>query len=133
MSTLSAGRNILVVDDDEPVAETLQMILLAHGYKVRIANSAEQGIEIIADWEPDLAIIDVMLPRMNGIQFADVLRSNYPASQFVLVSGHPGTSELLDAARKNGQPFLEILAKPLHPTHILEIVASLLPGIGGEA
>jgi CheY-like chemotaxis protein len=133
MATLPGGKSILVLDDDEHVAETLQMILLASGYKVRLAHSAEEAIEIIADWEPDLAIVDVMLPRMNGIQFADVLRSNYPNCQLVLVSGHPGTSDLLDAARRNGQPLLEILAKPLHPTHILEIVAGLLPGTAGEA
>jgi CheY-like chemotaxis protein len=133
MATLPGGGSILVLDDDEHVAETLQMILVARGYKVRIAYSAEEAIEVIANWEPDLAIVDVMLPRMNGIQFADVLRSNYPSCQLILVSGHPGTSELLDAARKNGQPLFEILAKPLHPTHILEIVAGLLPGAGGEA
>lgn len=133
MANLPGGGSILVLDDDEHVAETLQMILLARGYRVRVAHSAEEAIETIADWEPDLAIVDVMLPRMNGIQFAEVLRSNYPNCQLVLVSGHPGTSDLLDAARKNGQPLFDILAKPLHPTHILEIVAGLLPGIAGEA
>lgn len=133
MTTLPGGGSILVVDDDAHVAETLQMILMARGYKVRVAFSAEEGVEIIAAWEPNLAIVDVMLPRMNGIQFGEVLRSNYPNCQVILVSGHPGTSDLLEAARQNGKPLLEILAKPLHPTHILEIVAGLLPGVGGEA
>ena len=75
MTTLPGGGSILVLDDDVHVAETLQMILLARGYKVRIANSAEEAIETIAAWEPDLAIVDVMLPRMNGIEFGEVLRS----------------------------------------------------------
>jgi len=133
MATFPGGGSILVLDDDVHVAETLQMILLARGYKVRLAHSAEEAIETIAGWEPDLAIVDVMLPRMNGIEFGDVLKSNYPQCQLVLVSGHPGTSDLLESTRKDGQPLREILAKPLHPTHILEIVAGLLPGIAAEA
>lgn len=133
MTGVPGGGRILVLDDDVHVAETLQMILLARGYKVQVANSAEEAIETIAGWEPDLAIVDVMLPGMDGIQFGDVLRSNYPHCQLVLVSGHPATGELLESARKDGRPPLEIMAKPLHPTHILEIVAGLLPGLTGEA
>jgi len=130
---LTAGQRILVVDDDVHVAETLELIFMARGYKVRTANSAEEAIETISTWEPELAIVDVMLPRMNGIEFGDVLRSNYPGCQLILVSGHPGTEELLNLAHKDGRPSLEILAKPLHPTRILEIVAGLLPGSTGEA
>lgn len=133
MTNLPGGGKILVLDDDVHVAETLQMILQARGYKVLMANSAEEAIETIADWEPNLAIVDVMLPRMNGIKFGEVLRSNYPDCRLVLVSGHPGTTDLLESARKQGQPLLEILAKPLHPTQLLEMVAGLLPGITAES
>lgn len=133
MTTLPGGGRILVLDDDVHVAETLQMILLARGYQVRTAYSAEEAIETISSWEPNLAIVDVMLPRMNGIQFGEVLRSNYPECQLLLVSGHPGTSDLLESVHKNGGPLLEILAKPLHPSQILELVAGLLPGMPAEA
>jgi DNA-binding NtrC family response regulator len=133
MATLRAGQNILIVDDEIHVAQTLELIFLSRGYKVRIAHSAEDAIEVISDWEPELAIVDVMLPRMNGIQFGEVLRSNYPECQVVLMSGHPGTADLLEASKRNGGALTEILAKPLHPAHILEIVAGLLPGATGEA
>lgn len=133
MATLPAGQRILIVDDDVHVAETLEMIFLARGYTVRKAHSAEEAIDVISTWEPELAIVDVMLPRMNGIELGDVLKSNYPNCQLILVSGHPGTEDLLKVARKDGHPLLEILAKPLHPTYILDLVAGLLPGVGGEA
>ena len=98
-----------------------------------MANSAEEAIEIIAGWEPDVALVDVMLPCMNGIDFGCVLKSNYPNAHIVLVSGHPDSAQLLEAARTKGQSF-EILAKPLHPTYILELVAGLVvPGMAGEA
>lgn len=132
MPLTPAGRRILILDDETSVAETLEMIFRGCGYEARTAFSAEQAIEVIAEWQPDLAIVDVMLPRMNGIQFGTVLKSNYPACQILLVSGHPGTGELLEIARQQGHNF-QILAKPLHPALILDIVAHLLPQVKGGA
>ena len=108
-----SGAKILLVDDDIHVAETLELIFMARGFKVRLAHSAEDAIELIADWEPTLAIVDVMLPRMNGIQFRDVLQSNYPNCQVILMSGHPATEDLLQSSRADGHPLLRILPKPL--------------------
>ena len=132
MPTATAGK-ILIIDDDIHVAETLELIFLARGYKVKLAHSAEDGVEILAGWEPDLAIVDVMLPRMNGIQFRELLQENYPDCQAILMSGHPATDELLQSAHTNGNSMVQVLNKPLHPTHILELVAGLLPGVTGEA
>jgi CheY-like chemotaxis protein len=130
MPATNGGRRILILDDEANVAETLEMIFRGCGYEVRAALSAEQAIETIATWQPDLAIVDVMLPRMNGIEFGTVLKSNYPACHILLMSGHPGTAELLEIAREQGHSF-EILAKPLHPALILDIVANLLPVVKG--
>ncbi len=128
MPVAAGTRRILVVDDEVAVAETLQMIFSGCGYEARSAHSAEQAIETISLWQPDVAIVDVMLPQMNGIEFGIVLKSNYPSCRVVLVSGHPGTGELLETARRRGHEF-DILAKPLHPDVMLEIVSGLLPGI----
>ena len=133
MATLPGGQNILLVDDEVDVAQTLEMIFRARGYKVRMAHSAEEAIETIAGWEPELAIVDVMLPQMNGIELREVLRANYPNCQVVLMSGHPATVDLVQSTRRDGQPLAEVLMKPLHPAQILEMVAALLPGVAGEA
>lgn len=121
-----------MVDDEARVAETLELIFVTRGYEVRAANSAEQAIEILAEWQPDLALVDVMLPLMNGIDFGIALESIYPACRLLLLSGHPGTAALLDDARLNGHNF-DILAKPLHPSFILDTVSNLLPSSGGPA
>lgn len=127
-----SGGKILVLDDDIHVAQTLELIFLARGYKVKVAYSAEEAIEIISNWQPDVALVDVMLPCMNGIEFGCVLKENYPAAQIVLLSGHPESAQLLESARTRGHNFA-ILAKPMNPGYILEIVAGLLPGVIGEA
>jgi CheY-like chemotaxis protein len=131
MPTMPAGRKILIVDDEVPVADSLELIFSCRGYEARAVYSADQAIELLAKWQPDLAIIDVMLPQMNGIELAAVLRANYPTCRLLLISGHPGTGELLNDARALGNTF-EILAKPLHPTFILETVSSLLVGTNGQ-
>jgi len=126
MPSMPGSRKILIVDDEVKVAETLDLIFSTRGYEVRTAYSAEQAIEVLAEWRPELAIVDVMLPQMNGIDFGIALKSNYPECVLLLLSGHPGTVDLLEGAREQGHNF-DILAKPLHPSFILDTVSSLLP------
>jgi len=121
------GSRILVLDDEPHVTDTLAAIFRMHGYEVQVAYSAEEAIETIAGWQPDLALVDVMLPGMNGVEFAIVLKENYPACRFLLLSGHMSTGELLQEAAKKGHNF-EILAKPEHPAHLLERVRGILGG-----
>jgi CheY-like chemotaxis protein len=132
MSPNTAPRKVLIVDDEAAVADSLKLIFSSRGYEARAVYSAEQAIEVLAEWQPHLAIVDVMLPQMNGIQLAGILRGNYPACRILLISGHPGTSELLNEAEKAGGSF-EILAKPLHPTFILDMVSGWFPGNGSGA
>jgi DNA-binding response OmpR family regulator len=98
-----------------------------HGYDARIAYSAEQAIDSIASCLPDMALLDVNLPGMSGIDLAIVLRDNHPECHLLLVSGHESTRSLLEEAAKKGHTF-DILAKPIHPTFILERVKVLLSG-----
>jgi DNA-binding response OmpR family regulator len=118
-------RKILVVDDEVAIADTLAAIFSIRGYSAQAAYSAEKAIEIIAGWAPDLAIVDVMLPLMNGVDFSIVLKANYPACAILLFTGQPDSSVLVEAALKKGHSF-EVLAKPLHPTFILDRVQNLL-------
>ena len=132
MPVIPGSRRILVVDDEAKVTETLVLIFSTRGYEVRGVFSAEQAIETLAEWKPDLALVDVMLPLMNGIDFGIALESIYPQCRLLLLSGHPGTADLLEGARAQGYDF-NILAKPLHPAFILDMVSNLLPSGHGPA
>jgi DNA-binding NtrC family response regulator len=125
MPGLPGSRKIMVVDDEETIADTLALIFSSNGYDARSTYSAEQALETLEEWKPDLAIIDVVLPGMNGIEFAIFLKASYPDVHFLLFSGQPGTGGLLEEAKKKGHLF-EILAKPLHPTFMLATVANML-------
>ena len=121
---VATGRGILIVDDEPAIAESLSAVFTHTGYVVRTALSAEEAIETVAAWEPDLAILDVNLPHMNGIELAVVLRDNHPRCRLVLFSGHAATPALAEEAAKKGN-FFEILSKPVHPLFMLDYVASL--------
>lgn len=121
---IGGARKILIVDDEPPITETLSVIFSKNGYETRTAGSAEEAIETIAAWEPDIAILDVMLPCMNGIDLALVLKANHPHCRLVLFSGHASTQALMEEAAKKGNIF-EILTKPVHPLFMLDYVASL--------
>jgi CheY-like chemotaxis protein len=121
------GTRLLIVDDEHHVADTLAKVFEINEYEVRIAYSAEEGIEAIAEWEPDLALLDVMLPGMNGVEFAVVLKENYPDCRLLLFSGSEHAGTLLQEAAIRGHRF-DILAKPAHPVELLEAVRQLLAG-----
>jgi len=119
------GRRILIVDDEATIADTLALIFQMRRYEVRVVYSAESAIELIAEWRPALAILDVMLPGMNGIDLAIVIKANYPACRVLLFSGHANTAMLLEEAGRKGHRF-EIMAKPVYPDLMLERAAELL-------
>ena len=127
MPLLKGKRRILIVDDEVAIADTLALIFQSQMYEAQVAYSAERAIEVISEWQPDLAIIDVMLPEMNGIDLAIVIRANYPSAHVLLFSGHANTAMLLEEAGKKGHQF-EVLAKPVHPNLMLERAADLLDG-----
>jgi DNA-binding response OmpR family regulator len=118
-------RRILIVDDEKVVADTLGEILRTQGYDVRIAYSAEMAIDLLGWWSPELAILDVMLPRMNGIELAVVLRENYPDCAILLFSGQPSVEVLVEQAKRDGHEF-DIMAKPVHPSVMLDAVSAML-------
>jgi len=115
------------VDDEPEVTDSLATILMKHDYEVRVAATAEGAVETIAAWQPDLAIVDVVLPHMNGIELAMVIRDSHPYCRIVLFSGQQTTQALLEEAAKKGSLF-EILAKPVHPMFMLDYVSSRLAG-----
>ena len=118
-------RRVLIVDDERVIADTLTAIFSSSGYETRAAYSAEQALQVLSDWHPDLAILDVVLPLMNGIELAVVLVAQCPDCRLLLFSGQSVTTDLLAAAATKGHNF-DVLAKPVHPTVLLETALGLL-------
>lgn len=126
--TGSEKRRILIVDDERTVADTLAVVFSFNGYLARAAYSAEQALAMAPEWRPDLAIIDLHLPGMNGIDLASTLRARYWGMRVVLFSGQPNAIETVRAA---GHSF-EVMLKPIHPQEMLRMAARMLTPVAPD-
>jgi two-component system response regulator MprA len=75
MNATGRDPRVLVVEDDEEIAQVLQRSLRLEGYEVRIAGDGEQALDQSAAFNPDLVILDLGLPKLDGIEVARRLRS----------------------------------------------------------
>jgi DNA-binding NtrC family response regulator len=124
---MSGKNRILIVDDEHVIASSLATVFANEGYESRAAHSAEEALHLISDWSPHLAIVDVQLKEMNGVEFAVHLRDFCPSCQVALFTGLMDLTDLLVKARDANHHF-EIIQKPVHPAEILGLVASWLSG-----
>jgi two-component system, chemotaxis family, chemotaxis protein CheY len=67
--TVPADR-ILIVDDDDSIRQIVRLCLVDEGYSVREAPNGEAALEVLAEWQPDLILLDLRMPIMDGWEFA---------------------------------------------------------------
>ena len=94
---------ILVVDDDEPIRESIRLALAIIGFEVVAAENGERALDAFARTPCDGAMVDLMMPGMNGLETIRALRARAPDLPVVVISGslmHAGDSgpDLLRAA-----------------------------------
>ena len=118
------AKRIFVVDDEKCIADTLAMILRKSGYEANAFYNAQSALAQIDSRCPDLVITDVVMPGMNGVEMAVLIRERHPACKVLLFSGQASTVNILEMAGKRGCDF-ELLAKPIHPTDLLAKVANV--------
>ena len=119
------SKTILVVDDEQRIADTLALILQSSGYETAVAYEGDSALAQASKVRPDLLLTDVIMPGMNGIELALAVSERCPECKVLLFSGQAATAELLDRAKKQGCDF-PLLAKPIHPEDLLKKVAEIL-------
>lgn len=70
-------KKILVVDDEKPISEIVKYNLVKEGYEVFTAYDGEEALEKVEEVEPDLIILDLMLPKMDGLEVAREVRKTH--------------------------------------------------------
>jgi CheY-like chemotaxis protein len=117
-ATGSRPRVAIVVDDEKVIAMTLAIILKRAGFDAHAMSSGRQVLDSLETLQPDLLISDVVMPKMNGIELAAIVRSKLPTCRILLFSGQAVTFDLLEEAHLDHHEF-EVLQKPIHPTDLL--------------
>ena len=120
---------ILVVDDNVDAAQSLALVLEFEGHEVQTAGSAEEAIERLAALRPDLAILDIGLPGMDGYELARRLRAD-PRTRAARLIALTGYGRAPDRRRAIDAGFDEHLVKPVDIESLLTRLDALLAGAG---
>lgn len=114
---------LLVIDDEPNIRYSIQQVLAGQGLEVLGAESAEEGLALCAEHNPDVILLDIRLGQESGLELFDRLRHQSPKSLVVFITGH-GTAETAIEAMKRGA--YEYLVKPLDATQLQQVVAQAL-------
>ncbi len=118
-------RKIVVVEDEENILEVIAYNLTREGYKVLRATDGEQGLQLIRRERPDLVLLDLMLPGMDGIEVCQRLRSDQLLSD-ILVIMVTAKSEETDVVLGLGVGADDYIAKPFSPRELVARVRAVL-------
>ncbi|MYN03560.1 response regulator [Pseudoduganella sp. DS3] len=108
-------RLILIVDDDKILTEFLGELLVRAGYDTMLAHSADQALALIAEREPDLALLDIHMPGMSGLELAKQLNRN-TSVPFMFLSGRGDADAGKQAAAYGAVGFV---VKPVDEKHLM--------------
>src|SRR3954451_1251918 len=107
---------ILVIDDEAPIRDSLKMTLEYEGYEFIGAATGQEGLTLAEREAPDLVLLDVKMPGMDGLEVLERLRNMNDALPVVVVSGHGTISTAVEATKKGAFDFIE---KPFASDRVL--------------
>ncbi len=128
----ATGRRVLLVDDNEDSADSLAELLRLWGHEVRAAHNASQALAAVRAFRPDVAVLDIGMPDMNGYEVARLLRTQggLNGAAFVALTGY-GQDD--DRRRSAEEGFRAHLVKPVDPGALRELLTKLKGGSSHEA
>ena len=120
------GPLVLIVDDDPRVREYVRVNLEMEGYGVREAGSAEEGLTVLEEVSPDLILLDVMMPEVDGWEMLRRVQERHGvgAIPVVMFSGKVDEQNADEATARGAQGFV---GKPFDPQQLIEHAKQLLP------
>jgi two-component system nitrogen regulation response regulator NtrX len=114
-----ARARILVVDDEKSILETLSGILEDEGYEVITASSGEKALTLFSETSPDIILLDVWMPGLDGIDTLKKIRKINKQVSVIMISGHSNIDTAVNAIKLGAYDFLE---KPLSLDKVLILV-----------
>ena len=118
---------VLLVDDDPVILKLLQVNFEMEGYSVETASDGVEGLEKARTLHPDIVLLDIMMPRMDGLEVTKALKADEATKQIpiILLSAKAQASDI-QAGKDIGAD--DYLTKPFDPLELLERVGDLLQG-----
>ncbi|WP_304240840.1 sigma-54 dependent transcriptional regulator [Gracilinema caldarium] len=114
---------ILVIDDESGIRTALSSILMDEGYQVETAEDALIGLSLLEQRSFEVIFLDVLLPRMGGLEALEKIRTGWPGIEVVMISGHANVDMAVRAVKLGAFDFLE---KPLSLDKVLTVTKNAL-------
>ncbi|MBE0476087.1 MAG: response regulator transcription factor [Coriobacteriia bacterium] len=118
-----SGAEVLVVEDDATIARFVELELEHAGYSVRKAEDGRKALEAVAEGEPDLMILDLMLPEIDGIDVARTLREKGSQVPILMLTARAETRDVVSGFEAGADDYLR---KPFEIPELLSRVRALL-------
>ncbi|MEI7973707.1 MAG: diguanylate cyclase [Bdellovibrio sp.] len=116
-------RRILVVDDDRDSLEILSEALNWEGYEIRRSSSGESALHILAQWQPDLIVLDVNMPGLSGVDTLKRIKLAAPFVSVMFISGNTSTDDVITGLDAGADDYIP---KPFDPLELLARVRTQL-------
>lgn len=98
--------NILIIDDERSIRRTLREILEYEKYKVEEAENGEQGLKMLLEKSYDVVLLDIKMPKMDGMEVLDQAIAKSVDTAFIMISGHGTVENAVEAVKKGAFDFI---------------------------
>jgi PAS domain S-box-containing protein len=115
--------HLLIIDDEPTVRDTLKEILEWHGYAVSVAGTGAEALQFVSRNQPDMALVDMMLPDTWGTELIRVLKKIHPRLLCIIITGDTSTDTVIDALHQGAEGYFQ---KPLNMEIVLPRIEALL-------
>ena len=127
---MSEKRDILLVDDDPDFVEAVKVIVEKAGYNVRVAYDGQEGLEAVKEKLPDLVVLDIMMPVMNGHEACAKLKGNEETADIPIIL-LTAVADRVTTSTYTHRDMLEseaddYIPKPVEPNDLLELIKNWL-------
>ena len=118
-------KKILIVDDEPNIIVPLEFLMEQNNYEVKVADTGEKALDLIENYNPDLILLDIMLPGMDGYEVCQKIRMNpnFKTMKIVFLSAMART---IDIAKGMGLAADDYITKPFSNAYVVDRINALL-------
>lgn len=120
-----SGSRVLIADDNQPNRELLEAYLEGESYEIIMANDGEHTMQVVAEQNPDIVLLDIMMPRLSGYEVCEQLKAN-PETRKIPVLMVTALTEMGDIEKAVEKGCDDFLKKPVNRLELQTRVRSLL-------
>jgi len=114
---------VLVADDEANIRKTLSLVLQAAGHTVDVAGDGDEALSLCRDYHPDIAFVDLHMPKMEGLEVLSHIRAISPKTAVVIITAYGTASNAVEAMKLGAVDFIQ---KPFDPKAIEVLAQEIL-------